>query len=136
MKHALVAMVLLASCAHGPHVIDGSDVGVREAVSRSVARWPEVRDVAERLDVFVVTQEQIESPSRCGRAAARHRMTSCLMWLGSAVAPARMYVVEGEPVGPHVEHGLQHVHLRLLDKTNDCASHSPACGWIDLGAAP
>ena len=130
---ALVVVEMTArvvGCGYGLKVFGADDEGVAEAVAVAVEHWPEVEEVADRLDVFVVGDAAIRSPARCN--SGNQRVAGCLMWIGSDARRARAYALDSEPLPAVVLHELQHAHLWADDETRACASHSPDCGWIDV----
>lgn len=130
MTRISVFLLLLVSCGgEGPRLVGHCvDDGVADAVDEVVERWPEVADVADRMDVHCVPRDRIDTFSRCGRSPAEDP-EACTMWLGtSPVYRGRMYVVADESLSAFIRHEAQHWHL-LLQSDDGCDTHTPDCGW-------
>lgn len=137
MRFALIALVLSSTaCGAGPDLVDCTNVGdVDGAVADVTERWPDVADIADRMRVFCVSNEEIHSVSRCGYGhAPTATIEMCTMWIGSsALYGGRMYVVnsDSDDVASAIRHEAQHWHLWSDIETRACASHHTSCGWTD-----
>lgn len=130
----LFLLLLLAACP-GPAVIESSrscdDTGLDNALSEACDRWPGSCDVGQRMDFFCVTQEAIESSTRCGwMRDGDVVLHHCTMWPGTSLAyRGRVYVGPEATVAQAAYHEAQHWHLWGDVETNACQSHEPECGW-------
>ena len=118
-----LALLLLSGCSdYGARSYD-CDGDVDAALVAVVDRWPDVADVANRLDVFCETHERIAAPGRCARDVA-----ACTPWIGTDTFRARVYIADDVDVTAALMHEGQHWHLW---STGACPTHTPDCGWIE-----
>lgn len=122
-----VLTVCFVGCAWGPTVFDCDQAFAVRAMDAAVAQWPDVGDVVDRLDVFCLPRGDVQSYSYCGRAKAND-VDACLMWIGSDLGRARIYIADDAPVGAALLHELQHAHLW---DDGGCPTHEESCGWED-----
>lgn len=126
---AVLMLAFLPACGWGPAVFDCDDAKAAAGMREAVERWPDVDEVVGRLDVFCVDRFEINSFGYCGRAKASD-VDACLMWIGSPMGRARMYVASDTPVDAAIVHEMQHAHL--WEQPGACDTHQPSCGWEEL----
>lgn len=125
MRLALASCLLVSSC--GIQSFDVDEGAVVDGAAQAVRRWPEVRAIVDRLDVFGLDARELQ---RSCRVTPASRVEGCAAWPGSVAARARIYVLAGlsaDETAAVVEHELQHLRPSVWALPDACASHAPSC---------
>jgi hypothetical protein len=129
LSRLLAAFALLfCSCTMRTFDCDVTVDDVEATRAQVVARWPDVAEVFDRMDVYCV--DDTNTFQTCATAGYA-RTEGCTMWLGNGPYRGKMFHDNGEPFTESVIEKAQHWHLMLLNGDDGCPSHQSACGWVD-----
>jgi hypothetical protein len=128
MMRLILPMLLLSSCQ--ARTFDCGVVDVEATRAQVVARWPDVAEVFDRMDIYCV--DDTNTFQTCATAGYA-RTESCTRGIGLGPHRGRMYADKNAAEGltALVIHEAQHWHLMLVHDDDGCPTHDAACGWKD-----